>query len=194
MRALPAVLLTWHSMAPSFCAGLGGDGVRAGAGGGGTGALQEGHGGRPCAPLRVAGGRSHSTACHSAVQQRLTARRSAAEARGPGRPKNIAPCPVAPPPPTHTLSHTLPLLGPAACAAQAWGVLEARQGNFEAARQLFQQGVWSAPPRDRDVSLIFQVGPAHTSGTSSNIGASSTSVYGVREVASRSCSRWGLHN
>ncbi len=39
---------------------------------------------------------------------------------------------------------------------QAWGVMEARAGNLDAARELFQQGVWSAPPRDRDVSLIFQ--------------------------------------
>lgn len=40
---------------------------------------------------------------------------------------------------------------------QAWGVMEARAGQLEAARELFQQGVWSAPPRDRNVALLFQV-------------------------------------
>ena len=40
---------------------------------------------------------------------------------------------------------------------QAWGCLEYRQGQYDTARELFQQGIWSAPPRDPSVSLVFQV-------------------------------------
>ena len=41
---------------------------------------------------------------------------------------------------------------------QAWGCLEFRQGAYDAAKELFQQGIWAAPPGIADVSLIFQVG------------------------------------
>jgi len=29
---------------------------------------------------------------------------------------------------------------------------------LRAARELFQQGIWAAPPRDKSVCLVFQVG------------------------------------
>ena len=39
---------------------------------------------------------------------------------------------------------------------QAWGCLEYRAGEYDKARELFQQGIWAAPPRAPAVSLVFQ--------------------------------------
>ena len=39
---------------------------------------------------------------------------------------------------------------------QAWGCLEFRAGEFAAARELFQQGIWASAPRDPATALVFQ--------------------------------------
>ena len=42
---------------------------------------------------------------------------------------------------------------------QAWGCMEYRQQQYDTARELFQQGIWAAPPRAPDVCLVFQASP-----------------------------------
>lgn len=40
--------------------------------------------------------------------------------------------------------------------AQAWGVLEHKEGNLNRAREMFQQAVW-AQPKGKDVATVWQV-------------------------------------